>query len=681
MKRFDLHIHTISTVSDSAFEFSLDALYQYVEQRRLDAIAITNHNCFNVNQYRLIKDRIGDKATVFPGIEINVLNRKGSGFGHLIILSEPSSVEDFGTRCYEIEKRIVNADDGVTLEFIKETFANLNEYLLIPHYDKSPAVDSIILNDLAEFIVCGEVCSIKKFIYRQRDSKSLTPVYFSDWRACFDSDFPTRNTWIDINEINISSLKHALSDKTKVQLSEEEGHHLFQALDDVKLSTGLTVILGGRSSGKSYTLNRINNAYENVKYIKQFSLLDRDPEKAEADFARKIAEKQSVAMRDFFQPFSRVVDDVVNISLVSDEKELDNYLSSLIKHASEVSRADMYSKCSLYSESGYTINDLENLRRLITAVEDLIDTREYKSIVEKNISKSSLISLHTDLINKFVEEKQLALKKIWINDFVEDIKSKLQRRTADTRVADVDFYSIQMNRVKVQRFRELTSLVKRPSVIEKQDIEGFIVQMSKRPYGNSGELMSQCGRKIKFSDIFEWYQSDDYEYLINLSKKDGIEARDYYLYFAKVDYKILNKYGFEVSGGERAEFNLLQQIKDAFLADMLLIDEPESSFDNIFLRDHVNHIIKEISAKMPVVIVTHNNTVGASIKPDYIVHTRRSIVSGKPVFELYSGYPSDKVLVNNTGQTIPNIDVTLDCLEAGLTAYENRRIDYEMLKN
>lgn len=681
MKKIDLHIHTVSTPSDSSFDFSIDALAQYVEKCGLDAIAITNHNCFDSDQFRQIQERLDEKTVVFPGIEINVLNHKRSGFGHLIVLSDPSSVEDFGTRCSVIEKNIVGADDGVTLEFVKNTFADLSKYLLIPHYEKAPAIDPIIIEELKEHIVCGEVSSVKKFVYCQKDSTSLTPVYFSDWRAKSESEFPMRNTWVDINEISLSSLKHVLPDKTKVQLSKEEGHHLFQALSDVKLSTGLTVILGGRSSGKSYTLNRIDNAYENVRYIKQFSLLERDPEKAEADFAQKIAEKQSVAMREFFQPFSYAVDDVVNISLTSDEKQLDDYLSSLIKHASEVSRADMYSKCYLYSESSYTINDLENLNKLIKAVEDLLDTREYKDIIEKNIPRTTLVNLHTELINKYVEEKQLALKKTWINDFVEDVKSKLQRRTADTRVEDVDFYSIQMNRIKVKRFRELASLIKRPSVIEEQDIEGFTVQMSKRPYDGSGELKNQSGKNIKFPDVFELYQNDDYEYLINLSQKEGIEARDYYLYFAKVDYKILNQYGYEVSGGERAEFNLLQQIKDAHLTDMLLIDEPESSFDNIFLRDHVNHIIKEIASKMPVVIVTHNNTVGASIKPDYVVHTRRSIVNGKPVFELYSGYPSDKVLINNTGQTIPNIDVTLDCLEAGLTAYENRRKDYEMLKD
>lgn len=166
-----------------------------------------------------------------------------------------------------------------------------------------------------------------------------------------------------------------------------------------------------------------------------------------------------------------------------------------------------------------------------------------------------------------------------------------------------------------------------------------------------------------------------------LSEKEGIEAKDYYLFFAKIEYKILNQYGYEVSGGERAEFNLLQEINDAYQYDMLLIDEPESSFDNLFLRDRVNHIIKEISSVLPVVIVTHNSTVGASIRPDYIVHTKREIEDGKPIFEVYYGAPGSRMLISDSGKQIRNIDATLDCLEAGQSAYDERRRDYEMLRD
>ena len=144
---------------------------------------------------------------------------------------------------------------------------------------------------------------------------------------------------------------------------------------------------------------------------------------------------------------------------------------------------------------------------------------------------------------------------------------------------------------------------------------------------------------------------------------------------------ILNQYGCEVSGGERAEFNLLQEINDAYQYDMLLIDEPESSFDNIFLKERVNRIIKEISQTMPVVIVTHNSTVGASIHPDYVVNTVRVIEGRVARYDIFFGEPGNKELTNWAGQRISNLEATMNCLEAGETAYDERRREYEMLRN
>ena len=46
MKKIDLHIHTIPTISDSQFEFSLDTFKKYAEEAHLDAVAITNHDVF-----------------------------------------------------------------------------------------------------------------------------------------------------------------------------------------------------------------------------------------------------------------------------------------------------------------------------------------------------------------------------------------------------------------------------------------------------------------------------------------------------------------------------------------------------------------------------------------------------------------------------------------------------------
>lgn len=117
----------------------------------------------------------------------------------------------------------------------------------------------------------------------------------------------------------------------------------------------------------------------------------------------------------------------------------------------------------------------------------------------------------------------------------------------------------------------------------------------------------------------------------------------------------MNSFGHPVSGGERTEFNFLQRVKDAMQYDILIIDEPESSFDNVFLKNQVNTLIKDISQLMPVVVSTHNNTIGSSIKPDFLLYTEKIIENNTPIFRLYSGHPDEKELKTIDGLKIKEL--------------------------
>ena len=677
MKKIDLHIHTVNTQSDPDFEFSLETLKGYVKEKALDAIAITNHNLFDDAQFKEIVNALAGITTVYPGIEINI----GMRMGHLLVIANSLNVADFASRCAKIEKRILCPTDSVSVQEFMEIFPNLEQYMLIPHMEKNPSVDDYTLSMLGDYICCGEVGSIKKFVYYQKDDAMPTPVYFSDFRPVNDAVFPIRATFIDTEDVSLPSLKLCLQDKTKVMLSAVNGNSQFTALPYLMLSTGLNVIIGGRSSGKSYTLNRLNEQYDNVKYIRQFQLLEVDPSKAEQEFSEKLAAQQGTITRDYFLPFSKVVDEVNDISISDNEKAVDDYITSLIKYAQERERADAFSKCVFFSESEYSIDSQDGITELIEATMKLLDSMKYKEIIERNISRESLIALLTDLVAQYQSERELVLKKLWVNDLLTDVKRGLQARTAATRVEDVDFYRIQMDSVKVDRFNRIVRALQRESVIHEKEIEGFKIQARKRKYNGAGELKSHSGRIIAFSNIFPLYSTNPYDFLLGLKQIPEISNDKYYEYFAKVEHIILNSYGCEVSGGERAEFNLLQEINDAYQYDMLLIDEPESSFDNIFLKERVNHIIKEISQQMPVVIVTHNSTVGASIHPDFVINTVRKIIGKEAHYNVFYGEPGGKELMNWDGERISNLEAMLDCLEAGEIAYDERRREYEMLKN
>lgn len=101
---------------------------------------------------------------------------------------------------------------------------------------------------------------------------------------------------------------------------------------------------------------------------------------------------------------------------------------------------------------------------------------------------------------------------------------------------------------------------------------------------------------------------------------------------------------------------------------------------NIHLRK-LSKFIKEMAESMPVIISTHNNAIGGSIKPDYILYTEKKIEADGPHFNIYSGYPTAKALKDVDGNAIENYEITLNSLEAGEQAYSERKDIYETLNN
>ncbi|MEJ5144862.1 histidinol-phosphatase [Sphingobacterium sp. MYb388] len=670
MKKVDLHIHTVPSISDREFFFSLNSLKDYVEKLELDCIAITNHNLFDKSQFEYISTQLHIK--VFPGIEIDL------EAGHMLLISENEDLDDFDLKCKKVTDLIKLKSDYISYEQLIEIFPLLSKYLLIPHYDKKPNIKPETLVKLGDNIFCGEVTSIRKFKACLTEGDKLVPVIFSDCRFVEDMpNYPTRQTYIDAAEDSLIALKGCLFDKNKVYLSKEEGNEFFQATDDgIILSTGLNVIIGERSTGKTYTLEKIISGFENVKYIEQFSLLQNDEEK----FKELVTTRHSLVSENYLKEFKDIIYDVNEVDIKTNNQDIEKYLESLKKFTSESYKLDSFSKCKLYNETKYELDDLENLKALIKATELLLDNTEYKSLINKHITETSLKDLFFELIETYKGKHIKNLEKSFVNDLSERIKDDLKIRSSSTSIEDIDFNKIQIDKIKVSKFDEIVNKLQAEKIIDSKEIRGFKVIAKTKKFTGALQLQKKSKSKLAFSDAFNNYDKP-YRFLVSL-KNIAIEETDYYKYFVDIEYKTLNKHGFPVSGGERSEFNLLHEISDALKHDILMIDEPESSFDNIFLKNEVNELIKEISKEIPVIVVTHNSTIGASIKPDYLVYTNKVIDNGELMYKVFFGHPMSKILKNSEGEEIQNIDILFNCLEAGEEAYyERKQQAYEILKN
>ena len=247
MKKIDLHIHTKTSVLDSDFEFSQNKLEEYIQAAELDGIAITNHNLFDREQFEDIRNRIDIPA--FPGIEVDLEK------GQLLVIDDGSDLDGFEEKCVEVSYRCSSIGDRLSTDEFIEIFGELRRYILIPHYEKKPALEPETLRKLLPHVTAGEVSSPKKFMYCIKSDERLVPLYFSDCRISSElAPLPTRQTFLDCSAITFSTIKEC-AEYSSGNMCRHQGTHMtvadFLALRFVVRSITWTGCFGHFSASNS----------------------------------------------------------------------------------------------------------------------------------------------------------------------------------------------------------------------------------------------------------------------------------------------------------------------------------------------------------------------------------------------------------------------------------------------
>lgn len=669
MLKIDLHIHTDPASYENSFVFSLDNLEKYVRNNGLQVIAITNHNHFNKSQFLDIQNKLSD-IVVLPGIEIDIEN------SHLLLVGNVDQVEEINNANDLLSKEIRSEKDWISFDKFVRIFPLYKNYLLIPHYKKKPAMQTATINKFEGNLDCGEVRSAKQFEVVAKQSGKLVPVLFSDIRISDDLKvFPIRNTYVDINEFEFSVLKIALSDKNKVFINDSKNDYEFEILPDgTTASSKLNVIIGKRSSGKTFNLDRINASRDdnNIKYIKQFSLTGNSEI---TKFNELVKNEQTLLIEQYLVPFKNLTDNVLEIDQFFDTG-VDSYLTSLKEYAENQSLKDSYSKSKLFTETCFNANDNYDTRDVIEATLKLLETDHNRKLVDEYLEPLNLKKLLKALLNKReIEYRQFKLKEE-VDKIIESTKLKLSEKSSLKSIKDVDLYEIQKKRVIIDKYNELCNHLKCKSLIETLDIYRFKVELNKTKFKNATEVKRTLDTKIPLVEAFKFYDKP-FSYIKELEK---IQIDKSKIYKAIVNFKIivLNERNTELSGGERAEYNLLHELKSADNYDVLLLDEPEASFDNPFIKTYIVDIIKKISNKTTVFLSTHNNTLGMLLKPNKIIYTE---ACDNNIYKVFTGDFGAKYLKSRDGEIRNTYDHVMDVMEAGETAYKERSTVYESIKN
>lgn len=688
MLKIDLHIHTVRTDLDPQnFDFDLKLLQDYVSRAALDAIAITNHNTFSMRNFKEIQQSI--PCAVFPGIEVNVATP--GGYGHALVIAPTDDLEDFAKDALALESKFGENNGRLSWADISDGFRNIVNYLVIPHYKKAKQLDLQTISSIRETtgIDALEVAGPKKWLREDRAAPEPI-VSFSDSRPGLkmsdegedgERRYAYGCCYVDCNEASVASIKLALKTEHPISIFKEDSE--FEVLPEgLPVSKQLNVLVGRRSSGKTYTLKRIKDGYgsDDCAYIKQFEITSGAEE---GNFKERIAKEDKSFQSEYLQPLQDSMLTCFNDDYAEDMLGAIDWCEKLIVFAN--SPEDDISKLPIYTASEYSEESSNKQRNsdfeLSKSVLRISNEKTRANIVREHVNLESLALLDAAL--REIERKDyrnLSLKNK-TDEVTRSIQLELKQFSARDPLPPLEpLRKYFMEAYRKHRLCHLLENMEAPEELE-SEADGKFKRIRKRALIKTAkEGKSNLPKTLsKGMSVTEVYKSGaDWQKRLDILREsdEAIRSQAAHLFF-KVDSSVVvnDEKNTPLSGGQRAEYLFLHLLGNAHGKEMVLIDEPESSFDNEFLRDYVIPSLRDLAKHSTVFVVTHNNTLGVSLEADRVIYAEFEPESG---YRLYSGHIASQKLTDElSGDAVLRGKVLMDTMEAGKDAYERRSQFYE----
>ncbi len=351
-QKIDFHIHTLpgNNNKDEFDIFSMDWLKEYVSCTDLNAIAITNHNFFDVQNFNEIRKQIPE-IEVFPGMELS-LNK-----GHVNIVGD-NDLETIESFC-KLSQRTELLDNKSSIdtdELLKHI--SLDKTLFIFEYDKANSMD--VPERIAEHNVVYGVSKQLKFLKFKKQHFDKVPVVFSDAHATdLDSDssrndiskLSLKNTFVQADSNSFSDLVAAMRSSDKISITKDMLSDVYQ-IGKTNVSSGLNLIVGKRGTGKTVFLNSIKKYYnsEDIAEIKQFETAKTD------EFLQQQQERfGNEAFRDWLKQRETTISSIKEWLVNSEQfpKNIATYLDDLRSYADQATIKNIATQNNLFRATAF----------------------------------------------------------------------------------------------------------------------------------------------------------------------------------------------------------------------------------------------------------------------------------------------------------------------------------------
>ncbi|HSH65285.1 MAG TPA: ATPase [Bacteroidia bacterium] len=703
----DIHIHTSEDPDNLNPNYDLDLLISKINEFTSNSkflISITDHN--NVNK-AIYLNAVQKGINIVLGVELHIKNYDECPAYHCHIyfnLAEINDIiiDDINNKLNELyPSKKVNKDDASIpkIEKIINTFDEY-EFILLPHGGQSHATfdtsipsgvkfdgtmqRSIYYNQFDGFTARGN----KGLERTQEYFKKLGINEFVNLVTCTDNYDPNKYpsskakdagpfvpTWMFALP-TFNGLRLSLSESSRLVYDDHKPtmwsenitavtHKRANIEIEVELTSGLNVVIGGSSSGKTLLVDSIYNKIVNDFSESPYMIYEVDqinvenpsgvtPHFLSQNYIMSVVNSTSDNKIEDIEIVKKVFpgDEEIRDKIEAALKKLKQHIRDLIKHVkvieeetNNLSRIPHLSKLILKGEVQINLfNNLIPSTKEVLPIEltkqKHIEFIEDLESIDQFLNDNPLIEHNKSLIDGLKLELDLALKSSLFELKIRKIiKSEKELFDSELKSANVAEQSKQQNFISLiesvkkyveskRKFHQILSEIAKYSVkfdSEKIESMGHTLyiennfELSKEKFIEVINKFLKSGKKIdpaNFNSILpeSFFQDNFSGQKPKVKDYDDFEAKVYKEFeaFNNKQYKIIDKEG-------RNFENLSAGWKTSILLDLILgydkdvapviIDQPEDNLATNYINSGLVEAIKKIKKKKQVILVSHNATI------------------------------------------------------------------------
>ena len=466
--KIDIHVHTKKTKQGDAEtrEIEADRFHEIISSTEVKIIAITNHNVFDIEQYRKFVTEVGDDFQIWPGVELDVI--KDNRRGHLIVIVSPDKVEDFSDTIFKLTEH--STPDKYTI-LLEEVVSNLDKFmpLYIAHYhQKKPdlldedidyivektANKSRVLKEATNAVSAGIFIShghasihgsdVQNWNQYQEQSKSLPdlrlPVEsFEQFCLLLDKNQVAINTLLDKKDPEPISIK-PFKDETVLEIIVYDDINVFFGANGTGKSDILSAI-AGYYSAKGITCKKFESG--SVKLDDAYDLagknLKLDLKDHEISYCNKEIELIRLAQEVHITSISKYK------QFFSDSLKNKKAQKIKIKDMPRVNTQNSVREFELIQNSNGKVKEFKLFSENNTILEDVLGKENMGKLL--SLLNEAIEGLDKKGFEKFSNEKSAML----FNSMIEKFKFEITKKTgAPAKPSETGFQKYASNRIKIE---------------------------------------------------------------------------------------------------------------------------------------------------------------------------------------------------------------------------------------